>query len=113
MAKSTFASPPAYARVTCRIEPWQDGLKVVYDMIGTRGGVTHWEWTGRLDGRDYPLQGVEEVVTNAYSRLDDNTFTIVTKLDGRPTSTTRIVISPDRKVMKVTSPGNTAIYERL
>jgi len=112
MAQSTFASTPAYSRVTCRIEPWQDGLKVVYDMIGTRGGVTHWEWTGRVDGKDYALQGVEEVVTNSYSRIDDNTFTIVTKLDGRPTSTTRIAISPDRKVMKVTSPGNTAIYEK-
>ena len=123
VAQSNFASgPPAYARVICRIEPWQDGLKVVYDMIGTRGGVTHWEWTGRLDGKDFALEGVEEVVTNAYSRVDDNTFTIVTKLDGWPTTTTRIVISPDRKVMTVTSPAtnpqgqrvvNTALYEKL
>ena len=123
VAQSKFASgPPAYARVICRIEPWEDGLKVVYDMIGTRGGVTHWEWTGQLDGKDYALEGVEEVVTNAYSRLDDHTFAIATKLDGRPTTTTRIVISPDRKVMTVTSPAtnpqgqrvvNTAIYERL
>ena len=114
MVQSKFASgPPAYSRVTCRIEPWQDGLKVVYDMIGTRGGVTHWEWMGRLDGKDYALQGVEEVMTNAYSRIDDHTFSIVTKLDGRTTSTTRIVISPDRKVMTVTSGTNTAIYEKL
>ena len=123
LAQSRFASgPPSYARVICRIEPWEDGLKVVYDMIGTRGGVTHWEWTGRLDGKDYALEGVEEVVTNAYSRLDDHTFAIVTKSDGRPTTTTRIVISPDRKVMTVTSPAtnpqgqrvvNTATYERL
>ena len=123
VAQSKFPSgPPSYARVTCRIEPWEDGLKVVYDMIGTRGGVTHWEWTGRLDGKDYALEGVEEVVTNAYSRLDDHTFVIVTKLDGRPTTTTRIVISPDRKIMTVTSPAmnpqgqrvvNTAIYEKL
>jgi hypothetical protein len=123
MVQSKFASgPPAYSRVTCRIEPWQDGLKVVYDMIGTRGGVTHWEWMGRLDGKDYALQGVEEVMTNAYSRIDDHTFSIVTKLDGRPTSTTRVVISPDRKVMTVTGPAttpqgqrvtNTAIYEKL
>jgi hypothetical protein len=122
MERSKFDSgPPAYSRVTCRIEPWQDGLKVVYDMIGTRGGVTHWEWTGRVDGKDYALQGVEEVVTNAYSRLEDHVFAIVTKVDGRPTSTTRIVISPDRKVMTVVSPAttpqgqrvtNTAIYEK-
>jgi hypothetical protein len=123
VARSDFVSgAPAYSRVVCRIEPHDDGLKVVYDMIGTRGGVTHWEWTGRLDGKDYALQGVEEVVTNAYSRIDENTFAIVTKLDGRPTSTTRIVVSPDRKVMTVTSPAtnsqgqrvvNTAIYEKL
>lgn len=123
LERSDFASgPPVYARVTCRIEPWQDGLKVVYDMVGTRGGITHWEWTGRLDGKDYPLEGIEEVVTNAYSRLDDHTFTIVTKLDGRATGTTRIVISPDRKAMTVTSPAtnsqgqrvvNTAIYDRM
>ena len=121
--KSNFVSgPPAYSRVICRIEPREDGLRVVYDMIGTRGGVTHWEWTGRVDGKDYALQGVEEVVTNAYSRIDDNTFSIVTKLDGRPTSATRVVISPDRKIMTVVSPAtnpqgqrvtNTAIYEKL
>jgi hypothetical protein len=122
LTQSTFASgPPAYGRVICRIEPWEDGLKVVYDMIGTRGGVTHWEWTGRLDGKDYALEGVEEVVTNAYTRIDDHTFTIVTKLDGQATTSTRIVISPDGKVMTVTSPAtnprgqrvvNTAIYEK-
>jgi len=122
VAQSNFASgPPAYSRVIFRIEPHDDGLKVVYDMIGTRGGVTHWEWTGKLDGKDYALQGVEEVVTNAYSRIDERTFTIVTKVDGRPTGTTRIVVSADRKTMTVTSPAtnprgqrvvNTAIYEK-
>src|SRR5687768_17504133 len=66
-AESTFLSgPPQYKRVITRIEPWNDGLKVVYDMVGVRGGVTHWEWTGRIDGKDYPLQGVEDVITYAY-----------------------------------------------
>ncbi len=114
VARSIFASgPSAYSRVTCRIERWRDGLRVVYDMVGVRGGVTHWEWTGRMDGKDYALEGVEEVVTNAYSRIDDRTFSIVTKLDGRPTTTTRIFISSDGKVMTVTSSSNTAIYEKL
>jgi len=121
-AKSDFASgAPPYSRVTCRIEPWEDGLRVIYDMVGTRGGITHWEWTGRVDGKDYPMEGVEEVITNAYSRIDDHTFIVVSKLDGRPASTTRIVISPDGKVMTVTTPAtnprgqrvmNTAIYEK-
>ena len=103
-AESTFASgPPPYVRVTCKIDPWEDGLKVTYDMVGERGGVTHWEWMGKLDGKDYALQGIEEVVTNAYSRIADHVYEVVAKMDGRITSTTRIVISRDGKVMTVTS----------
>ena len=121
-AGSTFASgPPVYVRVTCKIEPWNDGLKVTYDMVGERGGVTHWEWTGRLDGKDYPLQGIEEVVTNAYRRVGDRAYEVVAKIDGRITATTRIVISPEGTVMTVTSPAsdahgrrvlNTAVYKK-
>jgi len=107
------SGPSAYARVTCKIEPWQDGLRVIYDMVGTRGGVTHWEWTGKLDGKDYPLHGVEEVITNAYSRVDDHSYSMVFKVDGRTTATTKITISPDGKTMTVTSSSlNTAIYRK-
>jgi hypothetical protein len=93
---------------------------VIYDMVGERGGVTHWEWTGKLDGQDYPVLGNEEVVTNAYTRVGDNAYEVVNKVNGRPTSTTRIAISADGKVMtvvsKVSAQGqsvvNTAIYEK-
>ena len=122
LARSTFPSgPQLYARLTCTIEPWQDGLKVTYDIVGVRGGVTHWEWQGRLDGKDYPLQGVDEVTTNAYTRLDALTYGVVTKLDGRMASSTRIVISPDGRTMTVTGAAatpqgqaalNTAIYDK-
>src|SRR5262245_23582176 len=107
------SGPSAYARVTCKIGPLQDGLRVIYDMVGIRGGVTHWEWTGKLDGKDYPLHGVEEVITNAYSRVDDHIYTVVFKVDGRTTTTTKITISPDGKTMTVTSStSSTAIYKR-
>ena len=94
---------------------------MIYDMVGTRGGVTHWEWTGKLDGKDYPLQGVEEVITNAYTRIDDHTYGVAFKVDGRTTATTKIEISADGKTMTVTSSGlnaqgqavkNTVVYER-
>src|SRR5215470_174706 len=89
------SGPSAYSRVTCKIEPWRDGLRVVYDMVGNRGGVTHWEWAGKLDGNDYPLEGVEEAVTNAYSRVDDRTYRVLFKLDGRTTTITTIAVSAD------------------
>src|SRR5207244_2654031 len=81
-AKSTGSSDPRYKKVTSRIEPWKDGLKVTYDAIGTRGGITHMEWAGSFDGKDYPVQGVDYVLTNAYSRVDDHTYEIVVKVDG-------------------------------
>jgi hypothetical protein len=112
-AQSTFVSgPPPYTRVTTRIESSEGGLKVIYDMVGERGGVTHWEWMGRVDGKDYPLEGIEEVVTNAYSRIADRTYDLVFKVDGRITTTTRISISADGNTMTVTSPTNTAIYNK-
>jgi hypothetical protein len=89
-------------------------------MVAERGGVTHWEWTGKLDGNDYALQGNEELVTNAYSRTGDNVYEVVNKVNGRATSATQIAISPNGKVMTVTSKVsaqgqsvvNTAIYEK-
>lgn len=110
---SSSSGPSAYSRVTCKIEPWQDGLRVTYDMVGNRGGVTRWEWTGRLDGKDYPLEGVEEAITEAYSRVDDHTYRIAMKVDGRPATTTTVSISPDGKTMTVTSSTSShAVYTK-
>src|SRR5215831_5978759 len=75
-AKSTSNSESRFKRVTLKVEPWQDGLKVSYDMVGTRGGVTHMEWTGKFDGRDYPVQGLDYVLTNAYTLVNDHGYQI-------------------------------------
>ena len=99
-AKSTDRSnPPRYKRVTSKIEPWEDGLKVTYDMVGIRGGVTHMEWTGRFDGKDYPVQGVDYVLTNAYTLLDDRSYKIVIKVDGEVAATARVSVSIDGKTL--------------
>jgi hypothetical protein len=39
---SRFETPP-YRRVTTRLEPHGDGIRVVYDMVHTRGGRSHME----------------------------------------------------------------------
>ena len=36
-------NPWPYQKVTLRIEPQDDGLRVVYDMVRRRGGITHME----------------------------------------------------------------------
>ena len=99
---------PRYKRVATRIEPWEAGLKVTYDMVGIRGGVTHLEWTGKFDGKDYILQGMDTVVTHAYRRIDDRSYEIVIKDDGVVQATARVVVSPDGKTLEVSTYGKNA-----
>ena len=97
-AKSTTNSD-RYKRVTSRIEPGEDGLNVTYDMVGSRGGITHMEWSGKFDGKDYPVQGVDYVLTNAYTRLNDYSYQIVVKLDGALVATTTVLLSTDGRTL--------------
>jgi len=107
--------------VTLRIEPWNDGLRVVYDMVRRRGGITHMEWSGRFDGRDYPVQGADYVLTNAYRRLSDSSYEITVRVDGREVAVATAVVSHDRSRLTVETverdaAGNpkktTAVYTR-
>ena len=120
-AAGRFESP-AYKRVTLRIEPWEDGLRVVYDMVRTRGGITHMEWAGQFDGRDYPVQGADYVLTNAYRRIDDRSYEIAIKVDGRSVATATAVVSTNGSTLTVTTRERdasggavttTAVYKRI
>ena len=55
----------------------------------SRGGILHLEWIGKFDGNDYPVQGVEVVLTSAYRRVDDRTWELRQKIDGEPVATVR------------------------
>lgn len=106
LERSAYRPGPApYRRATYRIEPHDRGVRVVYDMVRPRGGVTHLEWTGWFDGRDYPVQGVEEFVTYAYRRIDDRTYDVITKVDGRTAATSRAVLSADGRSITTTTAG--------
>jgi hypothetical protein len=114
--KSTYDGPPPYRRASCTIEPWNDGLKTICEMIRIRGGITHLEWAGRFDGKDYPVQGVEEYVTYAYTRVDERTYDVLVRLDGMVAARSRVTVSPDGGTMTtVTTQGKsvtTSVYER-
>ena len=99
---SRFETPP-YRKVTLRIEPRGDGLRVVYDMVRARGGITHVEWEGRFDGRDYPVQGIEYHLTNAYRPIDDRSYEIIVKVDGRVAANAIAVVSADGTTLTVTT----------
>jgi hypothetical protein len=105
-----------YKRVITRIEPWEDGIRVTYDMVGTRGGVTHMEWTGKFDGKDYPVEGVDYVLTNAYKPIDDHSYEIVIKVEGGVAATAHIEVSADGKTLTTVttqkSGTTTTVYDK-
>jgi len=99
VARSTFTGPAPYVRGTWKVLRGQsDEIVMIYDQVGTRGGVTHMEWKGRFDGADYRLQGPDAVVTYAYTRIDERTLNLVAKVDGQPTATASVVLAPDGTV---------------
>jgi hypothetical protein len=121
-AKSTVNNDSRFKRVTLKIDGVGDSLKVIYDMVGVRGGVNHIEWVGALDGKDYPVQGLDYVMTNAYTKLSDRSYRIDVKADGVPVASTTVVVSEDGKTLEsVTSEkrerGETvsskSVYDRL
>jgi hypothetical protein len=114
IARSTYdPGPPPYKRATYRIEPHGDGLKVTYDMVHPRGGVTHLEWMGRLDGRPYPVQGIDQFVTYAYTALDDGSYEVVVTIDDRVAAKTRVTLSPDGRTMTTTIVGTGARGQKV
>jgi hypothetical protein len=109
VAKSTYdPGPPPYRRARYMIEPRDDGLKVTYEMVHPRGGLTHLEWTGRLDGRDYRVQGLDDVVTYAYRPMADGSYEVAVKFDGRMTAISRVTLSDDERTMTTTTTGKGA-----
>ncbi|HXD73756.1 MAG TPA: hypothetical protein VN628_08470 [Vicinamibacterales bacterium] len=87
--------PRVYSRATRQISSSDSTVTIVDDLVRVRGGVVHLEWTGKLDGADYPVEGVEIYLTSAYRQVDDHTLELTQKVDGRPVVRARMVLSPD------------------
>jgi hypothetical protein len=116
------ATPSPYKRVTLTITPRGEQVTVIYDMVGTRGGVSHREWTGAFDGRDYPMQGVDYVMTNAYRLVNDRSYEIAVKMDGSPVAVATATVSDDGSTLTVVTRErdaggrpveSTAVYTRV
>jgi len=96
-------APRLYTRGTRQIQSTASSVTIVDDLVRIRGGVVHLEWTGTLDGRDYPVEGVEVFLTSAYRQIDDHTLELTQKVDGRAVVKAKLVLSPDGKTITTTT----------
>lgn len=111
-AKSKIpAGAPKNTTVT--YEAAGDNVKVTVDGIDGAGKPTHNEWTGKFDGKDYPLVGDSNSDTRAYKQVDAHTTELTNKKGGKVTLTGRIVISADGKSRTITVSGIDAMGKKV
>jgi hypothetical protein len=82
-----------------------DMVKVTVDGVDGAGQPTHNEWTGKFDGKDYPLTGDPQSDVRSYKVVNDHTMELTNKKDGKVTLTGRIEVSADGKSRTVTVSG--------
>jgi hypothetical protein len=98
-----------------------DSVKVTVDGTDAGGKPAHNEWTGKFDGKDYPLTGDPTADTRAYKRINAHTLVLTNKKGGKVTTTGRIVVSADGKTRTITTSAtdangmkisSTAVYDK-
>lgn len=72
-------------------------IKVTTDGTAGDGKPSHTEWTGKFDGKDYPLTGDSTADSRSYKTIDDHTLELTNKKNGKVTTSGRVVVSADGK----------------
>jgi hypothetical protein len=98
-----------------------DSIKGTIDGVDGQGKATHNEWTGKFDGKDYPVTGDPNSDTRAIKQIDEHNYDLTVKKGSKVTMTGKAVISADGKTRTVTISGtdasgkkvtSTAVYDK-
>lgn len=119
-AKSKLA-PGATKNSTVVYEAAGDDVKVTIDGTDAEGKATHTEWTGKFDGKDYPVTGNPNEDTLALDKRSVHKMGFTAKKDKKVMLTGTIILAPDGKSRTVVSSGtdakgnkykSTAVYDK-
>jgi hypothetical protein len=98
----------AVKNTTVTYEVMGDTIKVTLDGVSSDGKATHDEWTGKYDGKDYPVTGNPMTDTRAYKKVNDHTLEATGKKGDKVVLTAKITVSADGKTRTVVSTQTTA-----
>jgi hypothetical protein len=107
-------SPGAPKNQTVVCKSSRGNIEVIVDGTDADGKPTHSEWSGKFDGKDYPVTGDPASDTRAYRKIDNASncdklnfcsVELTAKKDGKITMSGQIVVSPDGKNRSVTVTG--------
>jgi hypothetical protein len=119
-AKSKIATGVA-KNVTVNYTAVGDSYKCVVDGVDGAGKPSHNEWTGKFDGKDYPVAGDPLADTRSVKLVKAGHYAITNKKDGKTTLNGTVDFSPDHKTRTLITQGTdaagkkiatTAVYER-
>jgi len=88
-------------------------MKVKSDGVDANGKPIHVEWSGKFDGKDYPVSGDPNSDTRSYTKANERTLTTANKKNGKVRVTGQVVISADGKTRTVTINGTTPKGKRF
>jgi hypothetical protein len=119
-AKSKF-SPGAPKSTKVTYEAAGDNVKVTIEGTSFDGKPSHTEWTGKYDGKDYPVSGDSRQSSRSYTKVNDHTVKVTVKSGDRVVLSGDVVVAADGKSRTVTASGTgadgkkfeyTAVYDK-
>jgi hypothetical protein len=119
-SKSKF-SAGATKNNTVVYAPAGDMVKVTVDGVDKDGKAVHNVWTGKFDGKDYPVTGEANYDARSYTKVDDHNMNMTLKKSGAVVGSGKISVSADGKTRtvttmaadpKMTSMSATAVYDK-
>ena len=96
-------------------------IRATADGADAGGKPIHVEWSGKFDGKDYPVTGDPSADTRAYRKLNDRIVEMTVKKNGKVIVTARSEVSADGKSRTSTVAGtnpkgkkfrNIAVYDK-
>ncbi len=111
-AKSKIPAGSA-KNLTVTYEAAGDSIKGTIDGVDGQGKPTHTEWTGKFDGKDYPVTGDPTSDARAIKQIDDHHYQLTVKKGGKVTLTGKAVIAADGKSRTVTVSGTDAAGSKV
>src|SRR6266480_5953454 len=111
-AKSKFG-PGATKNNTVVYETSGDSVKVTVDGVDGDGNAIHSEWTGKFNGKFYPVTGDPTSDMRSYRKINNHTLALTGKKDGKVSLSGRIVVSANGKTRTVTTTATNSKGKRV
>ena len=111
-AKSKL-NPAATKNHTVTYEAAADNVKVTVEGTTADGKAFKSVWTGKYDGKDYPVTGDPQSDSRVYTKADARTLTFSGKMAGKVTVSGKIVVAADGKSRTVTATGTDAKGQKV